>query len=213
MKKDKYFDYITVDLLTLEKLVNTNCVFKKHIKTNNKFYVRIMPDLYACLIHSIISFNATSQVIDNIWYQLLDVTNQKIIAKNFAYISKDILASVGLNSNQIDLIRKISYDVDNKILDLKNLSKQSDEKIINTLSQYKHLDLLTIKTWLIFGCNHSNVFVIEDKDIIKTLQYCFDKQLNDNELYNIYQTYSPSCSLLSIVLWKINNDLNQLKDK
>jgi 3-methyladenine DNA glycosylase/8-oxoguanine DNA glycosylase len=63
----------------------------------------------------------------------------KLNAKTISHASNEQLSSIGLSPQKISLIKKVSYDIVDKKLNLDKLGKLSSEEIYTTLTKYKYL--------------------------------------------------------------------------
>ena len=204
--KKTYFKYILVDPELIQNLINIKSEIKNFVDVNKPFYFRVMPDHYVCLIHSIISQQISSKILNSIW-EKLNKTVKKITPKNMLKINSEKLKNIGIPLRKIVLIREISKDIVIKKLSLDKLKKSNDKTIYEILTSYKGMGKWTVDMLMIFSYYKKNILPINDfgiKNGIKKL-YCA-KELNNSIINKIKSDFNNNLSLLSLILWKISND-------
>ncbi len=212
LKKNNHFKYINIPSEMIDNILARNSFLSQHIDKNKTIKVRLMNDLFQCLFHSIICFQRTSEEINSIWNSTW-LFCKKLNAKTMSKLNLDQIQAMGLNEEEARLIRSISNDIINKKLNLKKLSSCSDETILEKLSKYKSLNNWIIKTWLIFGCFHNDIFIEEDDDIIESLKYCLGIDIiTKQKINNIKQSNEEQCTLLCILLWELLNNKRSCKN-
>lgn len=205
--KTNEFKFIEIQPYLFESIVKSNEKFRALIDLTKPMMIRYMPDIFLCLIHTIISYNNNSERIDESWNRL-KMYVKKINPFTLSTLNKETFMSCEIDDYKIDLIRKISHDISIGKIDFKKIQKMDDQDIFKIMEQYKGINLWIIQTWLIFGVGHANVIVFDDLIIIEAIKYCFSVTKVTNKLLEqIYQAYSPNCTMLSFILWKIGNTI------
>jgi DNA-3-methyladenine glycosylase II len=111
------------------------------------------------------------------------------------------MRSIGLSPQKVSLIKKISYDIIDKKLNLNKLAKLSSEQIHNTLIKYKYLGNWTISMILIFTYFRNDILPISDFGIRKGLNKLYDENKINNEfIQNLKQRLGQYATLFSFCL-------------
>jgi DNA-3-methyladenine glycosylase II len=132
------FVYKNVAKSQLEELFTYEPKLKSLILLDKPFTVRIMPDIYQCFVHTVISQQLSSAAVDTIWNKLL-FSFKKIDPKTLSKATTEQLNAIGLSPQKISLIKKISYDIIDKKLNFDKMTKWSYEEIFNKLTPYKYI--------------------------------------------------------------------------
>ncbi len=204
----KYFKYITLNEEIINHFISLHPEVKNFLNDNKKFIVRIMPKLYPCLIHCIISQDYSNNQVIKATTNLSNLVNNKIKINKIIYLQKNILSKAIMSEEKATLILAISKDIKVKALKLKQCLKLEERDIINLFKKYKSLKINTIKLFCIFGCFKKNILCDHDPNFIKGLKiFLKTKKAIDKPLLNeICLKYSPYNTIFSLLMWKIYND-------
>jgi 3-methyladenine DNA glycosylase/8-oxoguanine DNA glycosylase len=134
----KYFIYKTIPLDQINELIKIEPKLTTFLDLSKPFTVRIMPDHYHCFLHSVISQQLASAAVNTIWHKLV-FTFPKLTPKVISQATNEQLNFVGLSPQKVTLIKKVSYDIIDKKLNLKKLEKLSSDQIYEILTKYKFL--------------------------------------------------------------------------
>ncbi len=204
----KYFKYIALNEEIINHFTNLHPEVKNFLNNKKQFIVRIMPKLYPCLIHCIISQDYSNNQVIKATTNLANLVKNKIKVNKIIYLQKDILSKAIMSEQKASLILSISKDIKIKALKLKQCLKLDEQGVINLFKKYKSLKTNTIKLFCIFGCFKKNIFCDHDPNFIKGLKiFLSAKETIDKSLLNkINLKYSPYNTIFSLLMWKIYND-------
>ena len=132
----KFFIYKIISQEQIHNLIKIEPKLMEFINFSKPFSVRIMPNHYQCFIHSVISQQLSSAAVNTIWHKLVFFF-PKITPKIISKTTNEQLISVGLSPQKISLIKKVTYDIVDKKLNLDKLSKLSNQQKQRKLTQYK----------------------------------------------------------------------------
>jgi DNA-3-methyladenine glycosylase II len=133
-----YFEYKLIPTSETSKLLEIEPKLGKYIDFTKPFNIRIMPNHYQCFIHTVISQQLSNAAVDTIWNKLV-MYFKKIDPKTISKASHEQLAAVGLSPQKISLIKRMTYDIVDKRIDLDKLATLSNEAIANILINYKYI--------------------------------------------------------------------------
>ena len=204
----KYFKYIAINEQILNLFTNLHPEVKNFLNNKKPFVVRIMPKLYPCLIHCIISQDYSNNQVIKAATNLSNLVKNKIKINKIIYLKEDLLTKALMSKEKSSLILAISKDIKIKELKLKKCLKLDENEIINLFKKYKKLKINTIKLFCIFGCFKKNILCDQDPNFIKGLKIFLKiKKPIDTTLINeISLKYSPYNTIFSLLMWKIYND-------
>lgn len=203
--KNAYFRFIEVNKTAIISFLKSHPHLVTFIDANKPFYVRISKKPYPGLIHTILCQDERNEAIVGKWTQLISAV-KRIKPAKLCNLSLTTISDI-FGPAKANLVQKISLDIKNKSLDLKELMKLNETQIIEQLSQYPNLKIDTIKTFAIFSLYKNNVLCDEDPDFIEGLKIYLNKQnIDKQDINNIKIEYSGQLSLFCLCMWKINND-------
>lgn len=203
--KNRYFKYIEIEKEVVINFLEKHPQLKKFVPTNIPFYVRIYKNLYAGLIHTIISQNENSEKISIMWNQLNDFA-KKVKVKKIAKLSDKLLVKI-VGQQKAKIIREITNAITSGTLDLKKLKKQSKQDILNALGQFAGLSINSIDIFCIFSCFKQDILCENDSDFIAGLQIFLDKDsARQEDIDRIKEEYKDDLTLFSLCMWKIRNE-------
>ena len=211
----KYFKYITLNKEILIFFANLHPEVKNFLNVKKQFIVRIMPKLYPCLIHCIISQDYSNNQVIKATTNLSNLVKNKIKVNKIIYLKKELLTKALMSKEKASLILTISKDIKIKKIRLKKFLKLDENEIINLLKKYKTLKINTIKLFCIFGCFKKNILCSEDPSFIEGLKiFLKTKKTIDKTILNeINLKYSPYNTIFSLLMWKIYNDSKSTNDR
>lgn len=203
----KFFVYKTVPHEQIDELFKIEPKLAKYIDLSKSFTIRIMPDHYQCFIHSVISQQLSNAAVDSIWHKLV-FSFPKLTPKIISHASNEQLNSIGLSPQKISLIKKVSYDIVDKKLNLEKLAKLSSEQIYTTLIKYKYLGDWTVSMILMFTYYRNDILPISDFGIKKGLNKLYEQtEINDAFINDLKQKLGQYATLFSFCLWRINQNV------
>ena len=202
----QYFETRWIDKSELNEILNAIPELKTYIQENENISCRISKDLFSCIVHTIISQQITSAALDRIWNNLVFYIKD-ISPKKIAKVDLKVLNDLGIPLQKANTIKKITYDIIDKKINIKKINKISDEMITNILLQYKGIGLWTVQNILIFGLYRNNICPVNDYGVQKALRMLFPNHEINNKLINELEIKSNhKLTLLTICLWFIANN-------
>lgn len=202
----KCFIYKTIDQKQLEHLLHLEPLLQSQIGINTPITIRLMPNHFECLIHSIISQQLQSSTVNSIWNKLM-FSFKKIRPKRLKDASVEQLTAMGLTNTKATLIIKIAKDVYYKRLNLKHLKHLSNDDIIQILNKYTGIGLWTIQMVLMFTYYRRDIIPFGDRGIQNGLKTLYeDNNLSKEDLEILHSNLGDYGTLFSICLWYINNN-------
>ncbi len=163
------------------------------------------PDPYEALARAIVGQQLSTKAAASIWAKLLDQfggrtpTPEQILRKR-----RETLRKAGLSAAKVEFLRDLAARVKGGELDLKRLSKLSDEDVIAELIEVKGIGRWTGEMFLIFHLGRPDVVSVGDLGIRRAVQiaYGMDDLPGPEELERIAEEWRPHRTLACLYLWR-----------
>lgn len=202
--KNRFFKFIKIDQDKIKGFVARHPQLSKYVDVSKPFHVRVSRKPFPGLIHTVISQDNDSQTTATQWNQLNDFV--KIKAKKILKLPIDKLEAV-VGKQKAQIIKQISQDFFDWVLDFRLLGAKSEKEIIDWMSKYEGLTVNTIKTFLIFVLFKQNVLCETDPDFLLGLKVFLQKEnIVEQDIENIKSEYNHELTLFSLCMWKIRNE-------
>ncbi len=114
------------------------------------------------------------------------------------------LRSVGLSKMKVGYLKDLARKIESGDLNIRTLSKMSDEEIIVQLTQVKGIGRWTAEMFLIFSCGRLDVLPVGDLGLRKGVQLTFSlpELPKPKEVEKIGMRWKPYRSIATWYLWK-----------
>ena len=174
---------------------------------------RVIPDLFAALVHSIVGQQISTKAHETIWQKLLamlgEVTPEKIDA-----LTDNELQSVGLSFRKVEYIKTIARQVLTGEFDIAALHDMTDDEVCARLSQLKGIGVWSAEMLMLFSMQRPNILSFGDLAIVRGLRMIHHHRKIDRKLFEKYRRrYSPYCSVASLYIWAVaGGAIPEMKD-
>ncbi|HSB50648.1 MAG TPA: hypothetical protein VLC72_04900, partial [Nitrosopumilaceae archaeon] len=114
------------------------------------------------------------------------------------------LRKVGLSRPKIKYIKELSRYIESKKLNMRSLSKLSDEEVIEHLTQIKGIGRWTAEMFLIFSLGRMDVLPVGDLGLRKGIQMynASDDLPNAVEIERLAEKWRPYRTVATWYIWK-----------
>ena len=169
---------------------------------------------FNALLDAIIGQQLSTYAADKIASRFMNLFNNNPLPEQILEAKETSLRSVGLSNAKVKYVKDLAKKILSRDLNLKGLSKKSDEEIILELTKVKGIGVWTSHMFLIFTLGRLNVLPYSDLGIRKAvmLNYRLKKLPDEKKIKSISKknNWSPYCSIVSIYLWRsLDNNLLQ----
>ncbi len=159
---------------------------------------------FAVLVESIISQQLATNAAEAIFRRFRKLYPKFPTAAQILSTRKSKLRATGLSGMKIDYLKDLSRNIKEGRLNMKLLSKMSDDEVIVHLTQVKGIGRWTAEMFLIFSLGRKDVLPVDDLGLRKGAQMAFS--LPDlpkpNELEKLGERWRPYRSIATWYLWK-----------
>ena len=159
---------------------------------------------FAVLVESIISQQLATSAAEAIFRRFRKLYPKFPTAAQILSTRKSKLRTAGLSGMKIDYLKDLARNIKEGRLNMKLLSKMSDEEVIVHLTQVKGIGRWTAEMFLIFSLGRQDVLPVHDLGLRKGAQMAFS--LPDlpkpKELEKMGERWRPYRSMATWYLWK-----------
>ena len=174
-------------------LISTISVPKYSINTD------YFSSLCKYIIYQQLSIQSASKTHER-FLSLFDNLNPITLSKK----NEENLKKTGLSFRKIEYLKELSNSFINND-DFKNLSKNTDEQIIDILTSIKGIGSWTAEMFLIFTMQRMDVFSTKDIGLLNALKKVFNLESRPSflEAELLSKRWMPYRTIASLYLWKI----------
>ena len=159
---------------------------------------------FAVLVESIISQQLATSAADAIFKRFKDLYPKFPTASDILATRKSKLRTVGLSSMKIEYLKDLAKHVEEGRLNMRTISRMSDEDVIIHLTQVKGIGRWTAEMFLIFSLGRQDIFPVGDLALRKGVQMLFSlpEMPKPKEAEKFGQRWKPHRTAATWYLWK-----------
>jgi DNA-3-methyladenine glycosylase II len=180
-------------------------VMKAMIDAVGPFTLRFNRERFGMLVRSIISQQISTSAARSIHKRLQELAGPDgLTATNLSKFTVDDLRSVGLSPQKASYVTDLAAKVNDGTVNLQQIGRLSDEKVIDTLIKVKGIGRWTAQMFLIFSLGRPDVFPHDDLGIRTAIRDCYGlDDLPDKETsHAIAAPWRPYASIASWYCWR-----------
>lgn len=185
-------------------LLKRDPILGKIIDAVGEYSLRRRNHHFAVLVESIISQQLATSAAEAIFKRFRDLYPKFPNASQILATKKSKLRSVGLSSMKAEYLKDLARNVENGRLNIRLLSKMSDENVIEHLTQVKGIGRWTAEMFLIFSLGRPDVLPAHDLGLRKGVQMAFSlRELpKPKQVEELGERWRPYRSIATWYLWK-----------
>jgi len=174
------------------------------IEMVGEFKLKKKSQHFAVLVESIISQQLATGAADAIFKRFKGLYPKFPTAAEVLGTRKSKLRTVGLSGMKVEYLKDLAKHVETGKLDMKAISKMSDEDVIANLTQVKGIGRWTAEMFLIFSLGRMDVFPVGDLGLRRGVQIAFSlKEMpKPKETEKFGDRWRPYRSVATWYLWK-----------
>jgi len=174
------------------------------IEMVGEFKLKKKSQHFAVLVESIISQQLATSAADAIFKRFKGLYPKFPTAAEVLGTRKSKLRTVGLSGMKVEYLKDLAKHVETGRLDMKKISKMSDEDVIANLTQVKGIGRWTAEMFLIFSLGRMDVFPVGDLGLRRGVQIAFSlKEMpKPKETEKFGDRWRPYRSVATWYLWK-----------
>ncbi len=166
--------------------------------------IQVPKDHFTALCREIIAQQLSSKVARVIFTRFLNIfPKQKVTAKSVLNLSQEKLRAVGMSNSKAKFLLDLADKVNNKELNLKDLSDLDNEAIITELTKVKGVGKWTAEMFLMFALGREDVFSHGDLGLKRAIQKIYNlEKPTQSEIEKIVIKWSPYKTYACRILWR-----------
>lgn len=183
------------------------------IKTVGVYKIKITRNKFESLVEAIITQQLSGAAANSISNKFRSLYSSRFPRPNdIIKTSNSKLRKTGLSKMKISYIKDLSARIETGRLNLKNISKLSDDEIILQLTEVKGIGRWTAEMFLIFSLGRMDVLPVDDLGLKKGVQKLFqlEELPQKKEIEEIAEKWRPYRSIATWYLWKSLKTFNAI---
>lgn len=167
----------------------------------------VNPDIFASLVHSIVSQQISRKAAATVW-QRLQARCGEVSWQNINAVPADQVQQCGLSLRKVGYIKALGEAVASGRLDVAALTDLGDQEIVQTLSALPGIGVWTAEMLLIFSLGRPDVVSWGDLAIRRGMIVLYGLESLPRQQFEAYrQRYTPYGSVASLYLWAVSNEI------
>jgi len=164
---------------------------------------QVIPDLFAALVHSIVSQQISGPAAATVWRRILDYFGT-LTPEKIGQASCEEIQQLGISMRKARYIKGVAQAALEGRLDLQELNNLPDEDVIKRLVSLPVVGVWTAEMMLIFSLQRPDVVSWGDYGIRRGMMRLYGLPDLSREQFDKYRKrYSPYGSVASLYLWEI----------
>ena len=187
------------------KFLKKDPKFAKIIIQVGDYNVKITKNRYQSLVEAIISQQLSGSAANSIIKKFRKLYKSKFPKpRDVIKTSDSKLRTTGLSKMKIVYIKELSKKIESKELNMRKISTQSDEQVIEVLTGVKGIGRWTAEMFLIFSLGRLDILPVGDLGLKKGIQSMYSlKELPEKEqIEQLAESWKPYRTVATWYLWK-----------
>jgi len=187
------------------KFLKKDPKFAKIIMQVGDYNVKITKNRYQSLVEAIISQQLSGSAANSIRKKFRKLYKSKFPKpRDVIKTSDSKLRTTGLSKMKIVYIKELSKKIESKELNMRKISTQSDEQVIEVLTDVKGIGRWTAEMFLIFSLGRLNILPVGDLGLKKGIQsmYSLKKLPEKEQIEQLAELWKPYRTVATWYLWK-----------
>jgi DNA-3-methyladenine glycosylase II len=186
-------------------LQKSDPVMKKLLKRVGPCTLKVNRDRFGALVKAILGQQISTAAARTILGRLTDsLTPEKLSAERLSQIAVEEYRKLGISRQKATYLLDLCENVNSQQLEIKKLSRMSDQDVTAALTQVKGIGNWTAQMFLIFSLGRLDVLPVDDLGIQKGIASAYELEgLPDaREIEAIAEPWRPYASIASWYLWR-----------
>ena len=187
------------------KFLKKDPKFAKIIMQVGDYNVKITKNRYQSLVEAIVSQQLSGSAANSIIKKFRKLYKSKFPKpRDVIKTSDSKLRTTGLSKMKIVYIKELSKKIESKELNMRKISTQSDEQVIEVLTDVKGIGRWTAEMFLIFSLGRLNILPVGDLGLKKGIQsmYSLKKLPKEEQIEQLAESWKPYRTVATWYLWK-----------
>ena len=164
---------------------------------------RVIPDLFAALVHSIVGQQISTKAHETIWRRMENVLGQ-VTPEAIYRLSVYELQGFGITFKKAAYIRNATQKVLDGTFDIQALYTKDDNEVCARLSELDGIGVWSAEMLMLFSMQRPDILSFGDLAIQRGLRMVYHHRKITRELFEKYRRrFSPYNSVASLYLWAV----------
>ena len=164
---------------------------------------RVIPDLFAALVHSIVGQQISTKAHETIWGRIENALG-KVTPEAIDRLSMEELQGFGITFKKAAYIRNATRKVMDGTFDIQALYTMDDNEVCTHLSELDGIGVWSAEMLMLFSMQRPNILSFGDLAIQRGLRMVYHHRKITRELFEKYRRrFSPYNSVASLYLWAV----------
>lgn len=164
---------------------------------------RVIPDLFAALVHSIVGQQISTKAHETIWGRIENALG-KVTPEAIDRLSMEELQGFGITFKKAAYIRNATRKVMDGTFDIQALYTMDDNEVCTRLSELDGISVWSAEMLMLFSMQRPNILSFGDLAIQRGLRMVYHHRKITRELFEKYRRrFSPYNSVASLYLWAV----------
>lgn len=177
----------------------------KIINQVGDYNLKIAKNRYQVLVEAIIAQQLSGSAAESILKKFKKLYKSKFPKPiDVIKTSDSKLRLAGLSKMKILYIKDLSKKIETNQLNIKKISTQNDESVIEQLINVKGIGRWTAEMFLIFSLGRLDILPVGDLGLKKGIQlmYSFNELPNEKDIEQLAESWRPYRTIATWYLWK-----------
>jgi DNA-3-methyladenine glycosylase II len=195
-------------------LQKSDPIMKRLLKVHGPFTAKARLDRFGTLVDSILSQQISTAAANTIKGRLKQAVSERskstsgvateLTPENVRTFDLEELRTLGVSRQKGTYLLDLAEKVHHGLVDLKSLSRKSDEDVIQTLIQVKGIGRWTAQMFLMFALARLDVLPVDDLGLKNAVQrqYGLRKMPSPAKIEEIAVPWRPYATVASWYLWR-----------
>ena len=164
---------------------------------------RVIPNLFAALVHSIVGQQISTKAHETIW-QRIQSSLGEITPQRVTSLTDEELQRFGISFKKVTYIKRAATKILNGEFDIHGLYDKTDEEVIECLSKLDGIGIWSAEMLMLFSMQRPDILSYSDLAIQRGLRMVYHHRDITRNLFEKYRRrYSPYNSVASLYLWAV----------
>ena len=164
---------------------------------------RVVPDLFAALVHSIVGQQISTKAHETVWQKMQNALGC-ITPETILDTAPEALQFLGISFRKVDYIREAAMKIFAGEFDIHALQDMSDAEVSQRLSGLKGIGVWSAEMLMLFSMQRPDILSFGDLAIQRGLRMIYHHRSIDRRLFDKYRRrFSPYNSVASLYIWAV----------
>ncbi len=174
---------------------------------------RVIPDLFAALVHSIVGQQISTKAHETIWAKMQAGLGQ-VTPERINGLPSEEIRKYGISFRKVSYIKNAAQKIQDGEFNVDALRDLNDEEVCTALTQLDGIGVWSAEMLMLFSMQRPNILSYGDRAIQRGLQMVYHHRRIDRSLFEKYRRrFSPYGSVASLYLWAVAGGALAAKNK